>query len=126
MAFQLKRFSGDFRDDDEGGQCVNTAMKSLSAIVVIFAWLINMILSKHRKISLGKKWNEPKIEWNLLAHLKKSLHCFSLTNIIPPQMAVFVVCGPDSKGILTGALQAASSIYSLPTPTPTPAPEWVQ
>lgn len=59
-----------------------------------------MILNRHGKISLRKKKRkEPKIEWNLQAHLKKSLHCFFLTNVIPPQMAVFVVCGPDSKGI---------------------------
>ena len=31
-----------------------------------------------------------------------------------PQMAVCVVCGPDSKGILTAILQAASSIYRPP------------
>lgn len=63
---------------------------------------------------LEKKWNEPKIDWNLQAHLKKSLNYFFLTNVIPPQMAVFVVCGTDSKGILTATLWAASSIYRPP------------
>lgn len=47
-------------------------------------------------------------------HLKKSFKYFFLTKVIPPQMAAFVVCGIDSKGILTATLLAASSIYRPP------------
>lgn len=39
--------------------------------------LISMILNiLYRRVFLKKKWNEPKIDWNLQAHLKKSLNYF--------------------------------------------------
>lgn len=82
ILFQFK----EFNEIDVGDNSKQTYRSKLYSNIhwnsesLFLFWLINMILniSYGRVFFGGKKWNEPKIDWNLQAHLKKSLNYFFL------------------------------------------------